>query len=286
MPNVYRLVTVVSELGPNGACAKHGLKVGDVITKVNGIPTTDHRTAIWLIDEAVGTVRFSVADTTRTLLIDRKYGGDVGITCVSNTQTGYGAVVAGLNKGLAGWAAGLRVGSVILAVNGILAFEHKQAVRQIDHAKGVARIVVASTILTDETVLRQHTVMVPCDIEVATAADTGYAARALEQAPSSLPLTMKLNNLPERPTTCPFDQLESSCSAQRSGGRTVPKGPDGDLEITVITHPNGNGVGEQPHESMLACVSALNVCTFRPPTLAIRARTRSCEQPWTWRCVR
>jgi len=159
---------VVSNLGPDGACAKHGLKVGDTITMVNGIPATDHRTAIWLIDQAVGVARFAIADKTKKLLIGRKHGVDVGITCVNNTQTGYGVVVADIIDGFAGWNAGLRVGSVILSVDGILAFEHQQTIKQIDEAVGVARLVVASTVLTDETVLSQHNAMVPCDIEVAT----------------------------------------------------------------------------------------------------------------------
>lgn len=163
-----RALAVVSNLGPGGACAKHGLKVGDSITMVNDIPATDHRTAIWLIDQAVGMVRFSIGDNTQTLQIDRTYSVDVGITCVNNTQTGYGVVVADIIDGYAGWLAGLRVGSVILSVDGILAFEHQQTIKQIDEAVGAAQIVVASTILTDQTVLTQHKAMVPCEIEVAT----------------------------------------------------------------------------------------------------------------------
>ena len=92
----------------------------------------------------------------------------------------------------------------------------------------------------------------------------------LEQKPSSLVLpllTTKLNSLPPRPVGCDADELESSRSARRSAGRRdVPKGIDGDPEITLINHPNGSGVGEWVHAFKLKGAKSLPlVIAPRPP---------------------
>jgi len=157
---------IISNLGPDGACARHGLKVGDHVLKINDIRTTDHRTAVWLADSAERRVKFSLADTTKTFRVDRDHGGDVGLTLVNNTVAGIGCVVAHVAKGRSADGAGLKVGHCLLSVDGVLCVDHKAVITQIDQSQGVVALVVANSLVTEESVLNQALSMVPCDIEV------------------------------------------------------------------------------------------------------------------------
>jgi len=154
---------VVSELGANGAAARNGLKVGDHVVRVNGIRARDHRTAMWLADAADSRIKFSLADSTRTVRLNRAVG-DVGLTLVNNTQAGIGVVVVQVARGLAADQAGLEVGHVILAIEGELAFEHRAAIKQLDNSSSVATLTVASRKLTEANVLCQHVGEVPCEV--------------------------------------------------------------------------------------------------------------------------
>ena len=75
-------------------------------------------------------------------------------------------VVAHVEKGKSADAAGLKVGHVVLSVDGILALEHKPIIKQIDESDGVVSLVVANSKLTEASVLNQALSMVPCVIEV------------------------------------------------------------------------------------------------------------------------
>jgi len=153
---------VVCSLGENGLCSDK-LKIGDHITKINGIRARDHRTAMWLADAAEKSVTFTLSDSTHGVLVDR-LRGDVGVTLVDNIAAGLGVVVVAVVPGLAADRAGLEKGHVILSVNGELARQHRQVIQQIDGSSEIARLVVAARKLTDQNVMSQHVGTVPCEI--------------------------------------------------------------------------------------------------------------------------
>lgn len=154
---------IVSALGANGAAARNGLRVGDHIVRVNGIRARDHRTAMWLTDAAESRIKFSLADSTRTVRLNRAVG-DVGLTLVNNTQAGVGVVVVQVAKGLAAQQAGLEIGHVILAIDGELAVQHRAAIKQLDERPDLVELTVASRKLTEANVLCQHVGEVPCEV--------------------------------------------------------------------------------------------------------------------------
>ena len=92
--------------------------------------------------------------------------GEYRIRLVNNTQSGFGCVVVQALKGHGGAHAGLEVGHVIQSVNGQLAWEHREVIKQIDDASGTVEIVVAKRKLTEANVLAQHVGQVPVDIIV------------------------------------------------------------------------------------------------------------------------
>lgn len=155
---------VVCSLGENGACSDK-LKIGDHITKINGIRARDHRTAMWLADAADKNVTFTLSDATHSVLVDR-LRGDVGVTLVDNIAAGLGVVVVAVVPGLAADRAGLEKGHVILSVNGELARQHRQVIQQIDGSSEIARLVVAARKLTDQNVMSQHVGQCPCEIRL------------------------------------------------------------------------------------------------------------------------
>ena len=157
---------VVSELGSEGACKLHGLKVGDHISKINNIRCRDHRTSMWLADASENRVRFSLADSTETFVIDRATWGDVGLTLVNNTTAKLGVVVVHVVKGSAADKAGLNVGHVIQSVDGELAWHHHEIISKIDASSSTVELVVARRKLTEANVLNQHVGQVPVTIVV------------------------------------------------------------------------------------------------------------------------
>ena len=164
---------LVSDLGANGTCALHGLMVGHHISKINDIRVCDHQTAMWLADAAESRVRFSLCGSLRKYCLDRVIEGplgDVGLTLVNNAAAGVGVVVAHVQKGLAADRAGIEVGHEILSVDGLLAWDHKAVIIQIDEARGCdsgrCELAVATRKITETNVLNQSIGQIPIEIIV------------------------------------------------------------------------------------------------------------------------
>ena len=156
---------VVTHLGDAGACKRHGLKVGDHVTKINDIRCRDHRTSMWLADAAENRVRFSLADASQAITIDRALG-DVGLTLVNNTNAKIGVVVVHVIPGAAADRAGLIIGHVIQAVDDEISWHHREVIDKLDAAQGTVTLVVQKRLLTEANVLNQHIGQVQCTILV------------------------------------------------------------------------------------------------------------------------
>ena len=98
---------IVTALGSEGACAASGLKVGDHITKINGIRAQDHATAIWLVDACDDKVRFSLKEATQTFCVDRARSSKRPPCDGDEGEAG-----EGVNRGASGGASGGSSGGV------------------------------------------------------------------------------------------------------------------------------------------------------------------------------
>jgi len=156
LPDVY----VVSDLKVDGACALNGVRVGDLINKVNGETMPTVQAAIQRIDEiwsheaedpAKDRLKLSLADRTRDVHIVARPPEPLGMTLTSSDAQ-YGVAVVSVDAGSPAAAAGLEKGHVIFAVNGKLAQSHAQALKEMNHqraAAGVASMLVSGHKLTE-----------------------------------------------------------------------------------------------------------------------------------------
>ena len=111
---------LVSSLIQNSVAAAAGLRVGDVITSVNGHLVRGHPDAVALIDQAADVVTLVLAAPTRQCIIDKsKSNGRIGVTCC-NKANGAGVLVGGLEEGSLAVQEGVLVGDTVLSVNGSL----------------------------------------------------------------------------------------------------------------------------------------------------------------------
>lgn len=142
--NKFGLGVVVSGLGAHGASEK-GLLVGDVIIGVNDVMVKDHASAMSIVKNTPsgGMVKFSVAGETRKIVLDKTYGGP-GVT-VANRVGEAGVLVTYLKPEGVAAKMGVKVGDIILSVNGCLVIQHHHAISLIDASEKTIDLVVAST---------------------------------------------------------------------------------------------------------------------------------------------
>lgn len=142
-------VAVVKSLAADGACAKQGVRVGDMIIKINGTKVENHKQAIkmaekaWVapadgVDHNKDRLKFSLADRTLDFTITASTAArvtdergvqltgdevDVGMTLIDNATAGLGVVVLHVIEGGLAHTAGIEVGHVIVSVDGQLVSE-------------------------------------------------------------------------------------------------------------------------------------------------------------------
>lgn len=73
------------------------------------------------------------AGPTRRVLLDKSVGR-IGIT-LATPHAGTGCLVSALEDGSLGFDAGLFVGDTLVAVNGALVWDHREAIDRIDDAE-------------------------------------------------------------------------------------------------------------------------------------------------------
>ena len=135
------------------------------LSAVDRVPLVHSNSRSFLADSAETSVAFTLADATKLIDIDLAKGEGTGVTLVTNTA-GVGVVVTAVVAGCAAARSGLEVGHVIVSLDGILARDHAQVVRQMDNGKGRLVVVVAARKLTQDNVLTQHVGQVPCEIVI------------------------------------------------------------------------------------------------------------------------
>jgi membrane-associated protease RseP (regulator of RpoE activity) len=138
----------------------------------------DHRS--FLADSAETSVAFTLADATKVINIDLAKGEGTGVTLVTNTA-GVGVVVTALVAGCAAARSGMEVGHVIVSMDGILASDHRQVVRQMDDGTARLAVVVAARKLTQANVLTQHVGQVPCEIVIESSSGANGLMRRLSR---------------------------------------------------------------------------------------------------------
>jgi membrane-associated protease RseP (regulator of RpoE activity) len=151
------------------------------------VDSAAHRTPLvffdprsFLADSAETSVAFTLADATKVINIDLAKGEGTGVTLVTNTA-GVGVVVTALVAGCAAARSGMEVGHVIVSMDGILASDHRQVVRQMDDGTARLAVVVAARKLTQANVLTQHVGQVPCEIVIESSSGANGLMRRLSR---------------------------------------------------------------------------------------------------------
>lgn len=176
-------VVVVKALAEDGECARQGMQVGEIISKINGTKVDNHRDAMRLAEAAwieptdgskeKDKIKFALADRIRLIsvvatapvLLDergRPQGGareDIGLTLIDNGTAGLGVVVLHVLEGKAAARGGLEVGHIIQSVNGQLVYDHKMALARIMDSvatTGKAQLVCLFRKLTESNLVNER----------------------------------------------------------------------------------------------------------------------------------
>jgi len=121
---------LIEKLAVDTMLWSQGVNVGDVVQSINGSACVDHEGAVATIDEARDMVTFELSGLTRRLVVDKALGR-VGIT-VANRAGGRGVEVTELVPDGAADRAGVRMGDVLVSVDGGLVETHEQAIERVD----------------------------------------------------------------------------------------------------------------------------------------------------------
>ncbi|MFO7955551.1 MAG: RIP metalloprotease RseP [Candidatus Brocadiia bacterium] len=137
MLGISAATTRIKSLQSGGIADEAGLKVGDVITEVNGKPIE----SIVALERAVegnwGTVEFTVKRDDETLTIQRPIPDVVALEkFLESLLTESGTVLTWVEEGGPAWQAGLRPGDRITAVSGQEVEKWRDILRQSAQAEG------------------------------------------------------------------------------------------------------------------------------------------------------
>jgi len=162
-------VYIVSDLVLDDACARNGVRVGDLISKVNGERMANVNQAVKRIDDiwsheaadpTKDRLKLSLADRTRDVHIISRHPEALGLKLTSSTAAKYGVAVISVEPDSPAAAAGLEPGHVLFAVNGKLAQSETQVLKEMEHqraAAGVASVLISGRKLTEANLHRQAT---------------------------------------------------------------------------------------------------------------------------------
>jgi len=146
---------LVERMAERCEALSQGLMVGDVIARVNRQVLRGHRSTVDLINtcykNGFDTV-LTVANSRRVAQIDKRHGR-VGISCTNLLRSGEGVLVCRVEKDGLAYKAGMRIGTMLLSVNGALCETHQEAVERIDQISPVVSIVYRAN--AEEITLKQ-----------------------------------------------------------------------------------------------------------------------------------
>jgi hypothetical protein len=139
---------LVAALEPECAAAAAGLLVGDLIVRIGETLATDHAQVIGAIESlrgvSAGACEVTVVDSVMEVLLRPDASNSYGVT-MSNLPGGGGVVVSELRAGGPAAAAGLLVGQLLVAADGVLLASHEEASRTLETVKrrgdGAVRLV-------------------------------------------------------------------------------------------------------------------------------------------------
>lgn len=158
-------VVVVSQLTAEGACAQNGVRVGDLIYKVNGKKLANHTQAIkmieshWAHEALTDRLKLSLHDRTRDVHMIARQPQPLGLKLVDAHTSRFGVVVLAVMPDSPAAAAGLQVGHIIYSANGKLAQHPQQVSKELEMQRamtGVASVLVSEHKLTETSLRRQE----------------------------------------------------------------------------------------------------------------------------------
>ena len=123
---------VVTALKPDSILPAARLYIGDTIVAIDGQLVDRHRDAVDLIDEASGHLKLTKWGHTRSVVVEKREAGnseECGVTLcdLESEERQAGVRVLAARPGGSFAAAGVRTGDVILAIDGKIATDHRQA---------------------------------------------------------------------------------------------------------------------------------------------------------------
>ncbi len=132
-----KLGVTVYSLEAEGLAYQQGLRAGDLIMAVNDKYVSTHQDAVAAIDEADGAVSLRVwgLRPSREIVLHKLEGEILGVTLTRN-ERGPGVLVCALKESGQTLRRGVRVGDVLLSVNGTAVGHHSRAVSLLDDARG------------------------------------------------------------------------------------------------------------------------------------------------------